>query len=157
MAGSGAAPADARGAYDAMIRDVISPAMRALGFKGSGGSYVLPVASAWVLVGFQRSVHDDRELVEFTVNLTVASKRAWEAVRLERPYLSERPAPNTRYGPPTWQRRLGALMSAQTDVWWRVTVDSDVGRVGDEVVTAVREYAVPMFEREVARLRDETP
>ena len=157
MAGSGATPTDARGAYEAMIRDVISPAMRALGFKGSGGSYVLPVASAWVLVGFQRSVHDDRELVEFTVNLTVASKRAWEAVRLERPYLSERPAPNTRYGPPTWQRRLGALMSAQTDVWWRVTAVIDTSRVGDDVIVALRDFGLPKMMEEANRISADAP
>jgi hypothetical protein len=139
-----------------MIRDVVSPAMRALGFKGSGGSYVLPAPGAWVIVGFQRSVHDRRDEVSFTVNLTVASKTAWEAGRAEQPYLPERPAPNMRYGPATWQRRLGSLMPAGADRWWTITVETDVRGVGEDVVGALRDHGLRPMREEVDRIATAT-
>ena len=39
--------------YQAFLRDLIAPAMRQLGFKGSRGVFELPDDRYWALVGFQ--------------------------------------------------------------------------------------------------------
>ncbi len=42
--------------YRIMINGVISPALRSLGLKGSGGRYELPSVTHWALLDFQKSV-----------------------------------------------------------------------------------------------------
>ncbi len=41
------------------VKDLISPALRTMGFKGSGGRYQLPSEDQWALLGFQKSTFSD--------------------------------------------------------------------------------------------------
>lgn len=49
-----------------MLRNNLAPALRALGFKGSGQIYTLPDEDCWALVGIQRSQFSDRYDLRFT-------------------------------------------------------------------------------------------
>src|SRR5689334_15134911 len=71
----------AQSSYSEMLRTQVAPRMRALGFKGSGGRYVLPDADRWLIVAFQKNRYSTAESVSFTVNLTAANKEAWEKFR----------------------------------------------------------------------------
>jgi hypothetical protein len=51
------------------LRDLVSPAMRSSGLKGSAGRYHIPSQSCFAPVGFQRSRWSNGSIVEFTVNL----------------------------------------------------------------------------------------
>ena len=133
-----------------MMQQEIAPALRELGFKGSGQSFTLPSVTHWALLGFQKSAWGDAREVQFTVNLTVVGKRAWEDARAERPYLGARPAPNTGYGFPTWGERIGLLLPEGTDLWWSVAADSSTVSVVEGVLAAIRDYALPEMRREIA-------
>ena len=85
----------AQSIYQDIVKDSLSPALRQLGFKGSGGRYSLPCAHCWAQLGFQKSVYSDAEEVQFTANLQVVNTSDWAEARTERPYLPERPAPGT--------------------------------------------------------------
>ncbi|RPE41173.1 uncharacterized protein DUF4304 [Streptomyces sp. Ag109_O5-1] len=50
-----------------MMRTQIAPALRALGFKGSGQIFELPHPASWALLGFQKSAYNTARHVEFTV------------------------------------------------------------------------------------------
>jgi hypothetical protein len=65
--------------FRAMLRDVLSPALRREGFKGSRVKYVVRDA-AWALVGFQRSTATNASAVKFTVNLESAGEGSYIAV-----------------------------------------------------------------------------
>ena len=133
-----------------MMQREIAPALRELGFKGSGQSFTLPSETHWVLLGFQKSQWGDSREVTFTVNVTVVEKRAWDDERAKRPYLGgERPAPNTIYGPPVWTDRVGFLFPAGTDLWWPVKAGSSTATVANEVVAAIRDYALPEIARQI--------
>ena len=138
-----------------MMKEDVAPRLRELGFKGSGQRFELPSEDFWALIGFQKSQWGSKEEVSFTVNITVASRRRWDEARQTRPYLGERPAPNSLYTAPKlamqdyiWQSRIGFLLPAGTDWWWELDPATDTRQLADDVVSAIRDYALPaMRER----------
>jgi hypothetical protein len=153
--------ASAQEMFKAMLRDEVAPALRSMGFKGSGQNFALPSDSHWALLGFQRSQSNDRSRVSFTVNVVVVPRDVWErGSRAAWPDLGEglrnRPTANAALSPKVepafegrfWHRRIGVLMPAGRDTWWEIDADSDVPRLAGEVVASIRGYALPtMRER----------
>jgi hypothetical protein len=133
----------AQDVYDDMLRVGIRPRLRALGFTGSGSTFVWPCATAAAQLGFQKSAFSDRDAVKFTVNVTVADFVSWEQARIARPHLPKHPAPNTKYGSFIWQQRIGKLLPEGEDRWWWLQADGDWTSVADEVVDAIATYIVP--------------
>ena len=136
--------------FDQMMKEEVAPALRKLGLKGSGQRFELPSNEFWLLIGFQKSQWSDSDDVRFTINLNVASRARWEEARLTRPYLGARPSPNTLYTAPAiamddyaWSRRIGDVLPGGADRWWKVTPSSDTRLIADEVVAAIRNYALP--------------
>jgi hypothetical protein len=127
---------DVQATYRAMLRDDIAPALRALGFKGSGSRYTLPAPESWALLGFQSSRFNTTESLTFTVNLCAVSRLVWESRRREQSHLPEKPSPGTYYGNFVWSRRLGHLMPVNEDVWWDLHEAADAKDVAGEVVAA---------------------
>jgi hypothetical protein len=134
-----------------MMRDEIAPELRRMGFKGSGQSFILPSETHWVLLGFQKSRVSYAEFVLFTVNVTAVSKRAWVEARSERSYLSERPSPNSNYGPWAWQQRIGHLLPDRQDKWWTIDTRASAESVRIEVLDAIRTYALTAIEQQMAQ------
>jgi uncharacterized protein DUF4304 len=137
-------------AFRTMMRDEIGPALRRLGFRGSGRSFVMPSDTHWVLLGFQKSRTSAAGEVRFTVNVTAASRRAWDERRARLDYLPERPSANTFYGPEIWRRRIGLLLPDATDRWWTLRPDEPTASVASQVVDAIRVAALPEIERRLA-------
>ncbi len=137
--------------FRVMMREEIGPELRQMGFKGSGQSFTLPSETHWVLLGFQKSRASNAKDVRFTVNVTAVSKRAWVEARSERSYLPERPSANSRYGPFAWQLRIGHLLLDRQDKWWTVDTRASMESLKVEVLDAIRTYALPAIEQQVAQ------
>ena len=135
-----------------MLRSEVALRLRELGFKGSGQSYTLPDDDAWVLVGFQKFTSSTADEVQFTINVTVASKALWNEMRRERK-LPEKPSANTFYGTFAWQQRIATLMDADNDVTWSVRAGQPTEPVTGNVVRAIEMYALPAIESKLTELR----
>ena len=133
----------AKEAYRAMLRDAIAPALREMGFKGSGRLYMMDDDRSWVRLGFQASQFNTADEVSFTINLAVVDKDTWRRQRQERSYLPDVPSPGTYYGVPFWQTRIGHVMPERRDVWWALSTGEAVGPVVSEVLAAIRDCAIP--------------
>lgn len=134
-----------------VMREGIAPELRRMGFKGSGQSFTLPSETHWVLLGFQKSTTSSAKAVRFTVNVTAVSKRAWIEARSEHSYLGERPSANISYGDFAWQRRIGQLIPDGRDTWWTITTRASTESVKVEVLDAIRIYAWPAIEQQLAQ------
>ena len=143
------ASATAQEAYRAMVKSQVAPALRTLGFKGSGRSYDLGCEDHWAMLGLQGSQWSNRRELRFTVNLLVVSREVWDRERSERPQLGAKPSPNTHPGSFAWWQRLGLLMPERTDKWWRVRADEETSTVAHEALEAIRVYGLPAIEQEV--------
>ncbi|MBE1530803.1 DUF4304 domain-containing protein [Actinomadura algeriensis] len=130
--------------FAAMMKDEIAPALRGLGFVGSGVRYRLPDAGYWAQIGFQKSRSSTAETVKFTVNLSVIERDVWERARLVRGHLPERPSPNTGYVGLGWTERIGGVMAPCSDEpWWTVRRGRPTAQVAAEVVAAIGDHALP--------------
>ncbi len=139
----------AQATYAALVKDSLGPALRGLGFKGSGGRYSMPCSGCWALLSLQKSAYSEPAEVQFTVNLLVVNKSAWDAARQERPHLPERPAATTFFGEPTSQVRIGHLAPGGADKWWSVCSEGDMKTVCDDVLHDVGGYALPWLRRQM--------
>ena len=134
----------AQEAFTVMMREQIAPALRSLGLKGSGQSYSIPSESHWALVGFQKSGASSAGAVKFTVNLQVQPRDAWERAYQERSWIGAKPSPNTLAGVEGgWWSRIGQLLPDGEDRWWWIEPDRPTEPVADEVIAAIRDYALP--------------
>jgi hypothetical protein len=140
----------AQEAFRRMMSEQVAPKLRALGFKGSGQRFTLPSESHWAILGFQRSAWGDSKKGQFTINLTVVSKEAWEASRTERPYRGAAPQPNAFEGVPAWEERIGSLIPGDLDRWWEVRGGGPTEQVAAEVLSVIEEYALPEMRRQIA-------
>jgi hypothetical protein len=139
----------AQDAYKRMIREHLSPRLRALGFKGSGGAYEWPSESHWIVLGVQASQFSSADGVKFTLNCQVVRRDVWEEARQKDSYLGSKPKPNTVAGSFVWWARIGSLMPGGEDKWWWLRPSDDVEALPEEVGSAVQEYVVPAIGREV--------
>jgi hypothetical protein len=98
--------------FRGFLRDLVSPAMRSAGLRGSAGRYYLPSLYCFAFVGFQKSEWSTGRAVKFTMNLKVVSREVWTLARVDQSWLPETPAPNTRYPVAEWSPRIGSLMPA---------------------------------------------
>ena len=112
--------------YRTMLNTRISPAMRLLGFKGSGGRYDAPSSTRWSIVDLQRSAYSDAFKIQFTANLRSA----------ERANFQKRPT-GGGYG-----ERIGFLTPHKRDYWWTLSVESDLDEVADDFISAVSDFGM---------------
>jgi hypothetical protein len=132
-----------------MLKTLIAPSLRAIGFRGSGQNYRLESDDYWAMLGFQKSTSSDAHHIRFTANALVVSKTGWDAVRAESPHLPERPTPTTFWGTFVWQKRIGALLPGGEDLWWEVEAGADAAELADAITWAVEEYVVPAMQRQM--------
>lgn len=128
--------------YKELVKDQISPAVRDSGLKGSAGRYQLPSDDHWALVGFQKSAYSDAEHIKFTVNLFVVSRDEWELARADHSFYPEKPTAGTHWAAGT-QTRIGRLMPVGDDHWWDLYPTTSPDQLVDDVVGAIREFALP--------------
>lgn len=146
----------AQDTFKRMMQEAIAPALRELGFKGSGQSYTYPSETHWAQLGFQKSAYGDSGEVSFTINVSVISKRDWDQRFATRPGYSVRPAANTGHGV-GWHERIGLLLPAWTDLWWSVPAGRPTTGIANEAIAAVRDYALPEMKRQIAGAPDARP
>jgi hypothetical protein len=128
-----------------VLRTEVGPRLRALGFVGSGSSFVLPNDESWLVVGFQKDLYSTASSVRFTVNLSKVRKAAWAEFREENPSLARRPSGNTDYFADSFESiRLGFLMPpCRFDRWWQVKDAHPNARVAAQIATAIERLGVP--------------
>jgi hypothetical protein len=98
------------------------------------------------MMGLQKSQFSDRQSLQFTANITVVRKDVWAGLRESKPHFPERPAPNTHYGTAVWQARIGNLLPAGEDKWWRVTNEVDAATAVGELAAAIEDYVLPEMQ-----------
>jgi len=132
------------------LREDLAPQLRELGFRGTERKFSLPSERYFAQIGIQSSDSSTRELVKFTVNLSVIDKAAWARARDERSYLPVKPSLNVSYLPwrdeSEWHERIGRLLDGE-DKWW--LLDSE-GAWREEVVlevfNAIAYYGLPAMK-----------
>ena len=147
----------AQKAFEAMLRDEIAPALRALGLKGSGQEFSLPSATHWALLGFQRDRWSNKSSVRFTVNIAVIRRDVWAKASAAHPWMGARPhSRDSGYAvtdselPGYWHERIGLLMPRHDDYWWDVDRSTDTKKLAGEIVSAIVTDVLPAMREHTA-------
>jgi hypothetical protein len=134
-----ASHASAQVAYKALLKDYVAPALRQLGFKGSGRTFTLQTATNRLLLNFQASMYSSSEAVKFTVNLGVTLVDAGGRLTESRVGAYEHP----------WMggsTRIGHTLPVDADHWWTLRASDSVETLAAEVVTSISDYALPAMK-----------
>lgn len=118
-----------------------SQTLRKYGFSRSGQTNYLQREGNWGLINFQRSKDRRTDAVVFTINIGIASGRL----------LRFFPPPKFRVEatskPDIWdchcQERLGDLLPAHRDTWWRINSETDIEPLVSEIRGYLIELAIP--------------
>ncbi|WP_433295629.1 DUF4304 domain-containing protein [Actinoplanes sp. CA-030573] len=113
----------ARDGYLRMMRTTVVPELRRLGFTGSGRRFVLQTPRHQGTIVFQQSQGNTWMGVKFTADVSVASPSGWTA-------------------------RLGSISHHGGDHWWSVWAGFPTDDVAADLMTAIRDHAVPAIEGE---------
>lgn len=113
-------PARVVDAYDQMMRQVIGPALRQLGFTGTLREFRYGSRSQSGVVAWQKDGREvRRQVLSFTANVNY-----W-----------------------CGEDRIGSLMPVPApDTWWQITGGQCYEPVAASVITAVRRYALPAIQ-----------
>jgi hypothetical protein len=128
-------------AFDVLIAAHLWPRLREHDFRRTRYSFHRSAGRNWQVINFQKSAYSDRASVSFTVNVAVGldllrdGLRDWTA--------GKRPAESSCH----LRERLGVLLVGE-DTWWDVAPRSDLAALGDALVTAIEDAALPwLIER----------
>lgn len=140
--------------YRVMIRDHVAPALREMGFRGSGQNYVFPTETHWVSLWFQKSGSSDAHRIRFTLHLLVVGKDEWEAIRLGNQFAPERP--RGHWGAPvrSWTVSYRPLplesSGGWVQIWWELKAGEPVEPMADRVRRTIEKQALPRIEEFMA-------
>ena len=119
-----AAVEDAQAVLKVWTTNALAPALRAMGFRGSGQVFTLPDEDCWALLGVQKSTSSSSDRLKFTINLSVANRHLWNELREWQHYwLGVRPSANVG-SPGQTMQRIGAVLPEPEDKWWPVPANA---------------------------------
>jgi hypothetical protein len=141
--------ATAQQVFATMMKDTVAPALRQLGFTGSGQVFSLPSPNHFARIGFQKSTYSTSDQVRVTANISVIPVAVWERERADSPALPRTPAPSVFYGAFAWQKRIGDLLPSGEDTWWIIDRRTDPQTVAADIVESIRDHALPAMRRQL--------
>lgn len=133
-------------AYRVLVNEYLSPALRELGFKGSGGKYRMPSDTHLALLELQKSAFGDRNEMTFTANLFVVPRDSWQPTGKQINIYGLRPKSGTvRDG--SEHARLGVLAAADNrDRWWPLKPNTDLAAVAASFLADLEHVGLPWMK-----------
>lgn len=130
-----------------MVDTNLAPGLRALGFFGVGRRFRIEGARHWGEVLVEQARSFTARAVRFTVHVGVISRDEWAEQLRVRPYYPAGEVTRTHMG---WQAPIGELVTVSGhpigELWWELEVGRPFDSLSNEVLTAVREFALPAIK-----------
>lgn len=127
-----------------MVDTNLAPGLRALGFFGVGRRFRIEGARHWGEVLVEQARSFTARAVRFTVHVGVISRDEWAEQLRVRPYYPASEVTQTDSG---WQAPIGELVTVAGfpigELWWELEVGHPFESLSHEVLTAIREFALP--------------
>jgi hypothetical protein len=114
-------------------RDRLAPALREMGFQGSGSKFRIRDSDPAGYISVNRHRYSNRLVVGFTLNLSVG----WPLDTA------------------SWCRNLAAILqhdAGEQDCEWRLPAGADTGDLIEDVVASLRSYGLPAMEAALQEL-----
>jgi hypothetical protein len=130
-----------------MVDTNLAPGLRALGFFGVGRRFRIESTSHWGEILVEQARSFTARAVRFTVHAGVISRDEWAEQLRVRPYYPAGEITKAHMG---WQAPIGELVMVAGhpigELWWELEVGRPFDSLATEVLTAVREFALPAMQ-----------
>jgi hypothetical protein len=135
-----------------MVDSNLAPGLRALGFFGVGRRFRIESNRHWGEVIVEQARSFTARAVRFTVHVGVISRDEWAEQLRVRPYY---PSGQIGHAQTTgWQAPIGDLVTVAGhpigELWWELEIGRPFDSLAREVLTAVREFALPAMRDRMA-------
>jgi hypothetical protein len=140
----------AQAAFKIMLRDQIAPALRQMGFKGSGNNYEMFRGEHRIVIQLQRSKFSTRDSVQFDANVSVVHPPTIELFSKENERARQQGKDLEVGG--GYNNRLNNLAGRNTYGFpWIVKPDEPSEPVAYDFIDCIRQYFLPVIEEEIRR------
>lgn len=133
-----------------MVDTNLAPGLRALGFFGVGRRFRIEGTRHWGEVLVEQARSFTARAVRFTIHVGVISRDEWAEQLRVRPYY---PAPEVTRTHMGWQAPIGELVKVAGhpigELWWDLEVGRPFDSLANEVLTAIREFALPAIQSQM--------
>ncbi|HEY0448163.1 DUF4304 domain-containing protein [Actinophytocola sp.] len=135
-----------------MVDTNLAPGLRALGFFGVGRRFRIEGHRHWGEVVVEQARSFTLRAVRFTVHVGVISRDEWAEQLRVRPYYPAGEVTRTQIM--GWNSPIGELVTVAGhpigELWWELEVGHPFESLAREVLTAVREFALPAMRDRMA-------
>lgn len=137
-----------------MVDTNLAPGLRALGFFGVGRRFRIESNRHWGEVLVEQARSYTARTVRFTVRVGVISRDEWAQQLRVRPYYPVGDTVPVQATGPGWQVPIGELVRVAGypigELWWELEVGRPFDSLAREVLSAVREFALPAMRDRMA-------
>lgn len=123
------------------IVDATRLLLKPRGFVARGKNFSRRVEDGHQIIQIQGSMSSNAECAKFTINVGYASER------LNHFQDEGDPPGNPIITRCHWRERIGVLMPGNNDHWWTVRASPIDESICEEVLTAIRDFVFPVFDR----------
>jgi Domain of unknown function (DUF4304) len=145
-------PVSATDALKFVLREVVGPALRPEGFKGSGPTWTLTAPNSdRAVVNVQSSQFSSKTEVRCMVNIAVVPE-PWWAWQVFHQGKAMTKSPKEYHG--LWRQRLQPSSGGQprgSEVWWSIRDQATAREAAADIVSQLRTDAVPLLQRLLER------
>ena len=131
-----------------MVETSLAPGLRALGFFGTGSRFKLEGEDCRGELALEQTRSFSSRTVRFTLLVGVVARDEWSAQLRVRPYYPT--SEITRTERTSWQEPIGKLVTVGGfpvgDLWWELEVGKPFKGMANEIISTVREFALPAIE-----------
>ena len=138
--------------YKLLLNDYVSPALRERHFMGSVGKYELPHENAFIQIGFQKDKWSTKDEIGFKIDISVTSKAVWAGAQKRDSWIGHEPALIGVYPVKMWRESLAMIPFIGRDKWWKVTTESDLSVIANDIIKRIDKHALPKITKELDKL-----
>lgn len=139
----------AQDAYRVLIRDHVGPALRSLGYKGSGGRYRREAGDYQISITFQRSRWSVKERVEYRLNISVQHPETTAAYDEANDLARAMGRQYERAPAGSWGGSLPGRLGPADMHWFALRRGDDLPSHGRMLLEAFQTFAVPAIEEQL--------
>jgi hypothetical protein len=145
-------PESAQTAFRVMLRTLIAPELRVLGFKGSGNSFGMTEGDFKIGIHFQKDRHSTREAVAFDVNVSLSNWAVIDAFEAENKLAMALGKELESAHSGLFNIRLSKFGETQRPNFpWIVNASGSNSEIAADVLNSVRNYFLPAVAAEMQR------
>lgn len=137
-----------------MVDTNLAPGLRALGFFGVGRRFRIESNRHWGELVVEQARSYTARTVRFTVRVGVISRDEWAQQLRVRPYYPVGNTAPVQTNGAGWQVPIGELVHVAGhpigELWWELEVGRPFDSLAREVLSAVRQFALPAMRDRMA-------